>query len=67
MGWSDYDSQVAYNLRRIRYNAGFRINMVGGVRYEFTEKISALAEVGCGVIGVPSWSARVGAMYRFGK
>ncbi len=44
--------------------AGFRINMVVGARYEFTEKISALAEFGCGVIGVPSWSARVGAMYR---
>ena len=45
--------------------AGFRLNMCVGARYEFTPKISALAEFGCGFVGVPSWSARVGAMYRF--
>ena len=44
---------------------GFRINMLMGARYEFTDSLSALAEFGAGVLGTFSYSFRVGAMYKF--
>ena len=44
---------------------GIRSNIMMGLRYDFTEHFSALAEVSVGFIGGAASSSRIGVLYRF--
>ncbi len=60
--WRDgYSNSGSYN----GFGVGFRMNFLSGVRYDFTEHFSVLAEWNVGFIGGSSSSGRIGVLWRF--